>query len=175
VIDLSQAELVILDFIRENLTSPFMDGVMKTITFLGNGGWFWIAVALTLIIIPKTRKIGVTMAVAMILDGIICNLTLKPLIGRIRPYELKGAVDLIIATPSDYSFPSGHSAISFAAASAIFAHSKKWGIPALILALFVALSRLYLYVHFPTDILGGAVVGTLCGTAAYYILKKAYK
>ncbi len=172
---MSQAELIILDFIRTHLTSPFMDALMKAITFLGNGGWFWIVTALTLIIIPKTRKIGITVAAAMILDVIICNLTLKPLIGRIRPYELKGAIDLIIPIPSDYSFPSGHSAISFAAASAIFAHSKKWGTPALILAALIALSRLYLYVHFPTDILGGAIVGTLCGTAAYFILKKTYK
>ncbi len=170
-----ELEFAILDFIRDNLTSPFMDVLMKGITFLGNAGWIWILTGITLSVIPKTRKTGITVCCALIFSLILCNLTLKPLIARARPYDLISGIELIISTPSDFSFPSGHTSASFAAAVAIFMHNKKWGAGALTLATLIAFSRLYLYVHFPSDILGGIIIGSLCAVASYFIIKSTYK
>ena len=164
-------EFLILDFIRDNLTSPFMDTLMKAITFLGNGGWIWIAFGVILSLIPKTRKIGFTVCLGLIFSLLVCNLTLKPLVARVRPYEIKEIV-LIIAKPHDYSFPSGHSSASFAGAVAIFLNNKKWGSLAVLLAALIAFSRLYLYVHFPTDVIGGMILGSLCAVLGYFIVKK---
>lgn len=168
-------EYAILDFIQDNLSCPFMDAVMKAISFLGNAGWVWIAVGITLLAIPKTRKIGFTVCGALLLSLLLCNLTIKPLVGRVRPFDLIDGIKLIIDTPTDASFPSGHTSASFAAAVAIFAHNKKWGALALALAVLIAFSRLYLYVHFPSDVLGGAFLGTLCAVISYYIVRYIYK
>ncbi len=165
-------EYAILNFIRDTFSSPFMDSLMKFITFFGNAGWFWIVLGLTLSFIPKTRKIGLTVCLALLINLIVCNITLKPLIARERPYDLVEGISLIIDAPTDFSFPSGHTSASFAAACAIFAYNKKWwGTAAVVFASILAFSRLYLYVHFPTDILGGIIVGIVCAVAAFYIVK----
>lgn len=167
-------EYRILDGIRESLSSGVMDVIMKAFSFLAEGGWFWIALGLVLAIIPKTRKIGVTVLTALILSLIVCNITIKLLVARTRPFDLREGIELIVSKPTDYSFPSGHSSASFAAAAAIFAHKKKWGAGALVLAVLIAFSRLYLYVHFPTDVLCGTILGCICGMAAYFIVKALY-
>ncbi len=167
-------ELSILNFIRENFASELMDALMKSITFFGNAGWFWIVVAIVLIIIPKTRKIGLTASVALIFSLLLCNVTLKPIIARIRPYDVAENISLIISAPKDYSFPSGHTSASFAASWAIFTYNKKWGALALAFAGLIAFSRLYLYVHFPTDVLGGLVLGIICATLAFLVIKFCY-
>lgn len=164
-------EFAILDFIRDKLSNEPMDAIMKALSFLANAGWIWIVLAVLFLIFPKTRKIGFTVACALIFSLIICNLTIKPLIARIRPYDLREGIELIISAPTDFSFPSGHTSISFAGAAAIFSQNKKYGIAAITLAVFIAFSRLYLYVHFPTDVLGGMIVGTLCGILGYFVTK----
>ena len=161
---------MILDFIQENMRSDFLDTVVPMITSLGDKGWFWICAACIMIIIPQTRKIGMAAGLALIFSLLITNMTLKPLVERIRPYDINTAIELLIRPPSDYSFPSGHTSASFAAASAMFFINKKIGIPALILAAAIGLTRLYLYVHFPTDVLGGAAVGIIAGYAAAKIM-----
>ena len=168
-------EYVILDFIRNNMSCSFLDYSMQGISFLANVGWIWIVSAIVLFIIPKTRKIGLAVACALIFSLIICNITIKPIIARVRPYDLREGIELIIARPTDFSFPSGHTSISFAGAIPIFLQNKKLGIPALILAILIAFSRLYLYVHFPTDVLGGIVVGSICGVLGYFTSKFIYK
>lgn len=123
--------------------------------------------------IPKTRKVGILVSVALLLDVLTCNVILKPLIARTRPYDVNTAVELLIRAPRDYSFPSGHTAASFAAAAALwFADKKKLAIPALVLAVLIAFSRMYFYVHYPTDVLGGAILGMVCGWLSYKLLSQ---
>lgn len=172
---MSNIELAILDFIRDNLTHPMLDSVMKFITFFGDAGWFWIVLGVVLLFFKKTRKMGITVCFALLLNLLLCNITLKPLVARVRPFDLAEGGELIITKPSDFSFPSGHTSVSFAGASAIFAHDKKYGIFALIFAVLIAISRLYLYVHFPTDVLAGAIVGAFCAMVSYYTFKAIFK
>ena len=158
-------DLPILDWIQAHLQCGFMDAVMPIITLFGEGGIFWIAWSVILLIIPKTRKTGLSMIIALLLGLLVCNVTLKPLVARIRPYDLQEQefgifINLLIERQHDFSFPSGHTIASFEAAVALLKHSRKMGIPALILAILVSFSRLYLYVHYPTDVLVSVVLGT---------------
>ncbi|MDO5545308.1 MAG: phosphatase PAP2 family protein [Eubacteriales bacterium] len=158
-------DLPILEWIQAYMQSDFLDTIMPIITLFGEGGIFWIAWAVILLIIPKTRKIGLSMIIALLLGLLVCNLTLKPLVARIRPYDLQEQdfgvyINLLIDRQSDFSFPSGHTIASFEAAVVLLRYSKKMGIPALILAILVSFSRLYLYVHYPTDVLASVVLGT---------------
>lgn len=156
-------ELAILDFIQSNLRCGILDSVMIFITGLGDSGKIWIACTILLLLIPRTRKAGLAMGIALALEIICCNVVLKPFVARIRPCDVNTAVQLLIERPLDYSFPSGHTASSFAAASALYFGSKKIWIPAAILAGLIAFSRLYLYVHYPTDVLAGALIGIMIG------------
>lgn len=172
-------ELAILDFIQSNLRCGILDSVMTFITGLGNGGKIWIACTILLLLIPKTRKVGLGMGIALALEIVCCNVILKPFVARIRPCDINTAVQLLIERPTDYSFPSGHTAASFAAASALYftmkvsqvdgsdsghlTHLKKLWIPAAVLAGLIGFSRLYLYVHYPTDVLAGALLGIMMG------------
>lgn len=117
-------EFWILDGIQ-TLRTPAGDVLMPFITSFGNGGVIWIVLTVILLLIPKTRKTGLILGAALILDGILCNLLLKNLVRRIRPCDIKDAVRLLIPYPSDYSFPSGHTAVSFAAASALYFAGEK--------------------------------------------------
>ncbi len=173
---LNQFELQILLFIREHLTNPVLDFLMPKITFLANGGWFWIALAVALLIFPKTRKTGLVMGIALICGLLVGNLTLKPLIARIRPYDLMPEINVLVKHLSDFSFPSGHTLASFEGAMAIFLTQKKrYGIPALVLATIIALSRLYLFVHYPTDVLTGCLLGIGFAFLAKFIYEAVEK
>ena len=158
-------DLPILDWIQAHLQSGFLDTVMPIITLFGEGGIFWIAWAVILILIPKTRKTGLGMGFALIMGLLVCNVTLKPLVARIRPYDLQAelgvTINLLINAQHDFSFPSGHTIASFEAAVVLLKNSKKMGIPAMIIAILVTFSRLYLYVYYPTDVLVSIVLGTL--------------
>lgn len=159
-------DLPILDWIQANLQSPLMDKIMPIITLFGEGGIFWIAWAVLMLIIPKTRKIGIGMIIALLMGLLVCNVTLKPLVQRMRPYDLQEQefgifINLLIERQHDFSFPSGHTIASFEAAVVLLKNSRKMGIPALILAILVSFSRLYLYVHYPTDVIVSVILGTL--------------
>lgn len=166
-------DLPILDWIAEKLGCGFLDTVMPIITVLGNGGIFWIAVSVVLLLIPKTRRAGLAMGIALLMGLVVCNLTLKPLCARIRPYDFYGeSMKLLVATPHDFSFPSGHTIASFEAATALALHNKKLGIPALILAGLIAFSRLYLYVHYPTDVIVSVILGVGFAFFSTWLAKK---
>lgn len=172
---ITSVDLQILDFIRENLWCGFLDAVMPVITFLGNAGWFWIAMAVVMLFFKRTRKTALMMGAALVFGLLLCNLILKPVVARIRPYELVDGINLLIGKQSDFSFPSGHTAASFEAATVLMIRDKRFGVPALILAALIAFSRMYLYVHYPTDILGGIVVGVLCGVLGYLLVGYLWK
>ena len=163
-------DLPILEWIRAHLQCGFLDKTMPIITLFGDGGIFWIAVAVVLLFFPKYRKVGFSMGAALILGVLVCNVTLKPLVARIRPYDLQETlgnhINLLISAQHDYSFPSGHTIASFEACVVLLIHDKRMGIPATILACLIAFSRLYLYVHWPSDVLGGALLGAFLGWAA---------
>ena len=147
--------------------------VVKGITSLGNGGIFWITLLVILLCFKKTRRPALIAATALIISFIINNLVLKNLAARTRPYEVFDQVQRLIAKPSDYSFPSGHSAASFVTAVALFRElPKKYGSPLLALAAMIALSRLYLGVHYPTDVFFGALNGTLIALAVCHFYDK---
>lgn len=163
-------EISVLDSLQ-NIHTPWLDKIMVAITSLGNAGVIWIILAAVLLIIPKTRKVGLCVAIALILDLLITNCLLKNLVARTRPYDVAGFTDLIVKKPADYSFPSGHTAASFAAVAALFmSRERLLGWIACVLAVLIAFSRMYLYVHYPTDILGGIAVGVLAGVMAGIIL-----
>lgn len=167
-------EIQILNWIQDVFRCPFLDTVMPLITALANGGIFWIALALLLTFHKKTRPLGITVILAMVLELICCNLILKPLVARVRPFEINTAVELLIKKPLDASFPSGHTGCSFAVVSALFfSRSRGWA-PACVLSILIAFSRLYLYVHFPTDVLGGLVLGLASGWAAVKLFKSVH-
>lgn len=172
-------DLPILEWIAANLYCPFLDTVMPLITKLGDAGIFWIAVAVALLIFPKTRKIGLSMGAALLIGLVVCNLTLKPLLARIRPYDYQlehfgKTIALLVATPHDFSFPSGHTLASFEAAIALTVYNRKWGIPAIVLAALIAFSRLYLYVHYPTDVLFSLLISVGIAFLACWLVKKGY-
>lgn len=141
-----------------------MDEAMRFVTSLGNFSIAWVMLALVLILIPKTRKIGFVVMAAVILDSVLCNVILKNIFLRPRPCDVNTAIKLLIPRPLGYSFPSGHTSASFAAVSALYfsGENKIWK-AALALAILIAFSRMYLYVHYPTDVLGGILVGLFCG------------
>ena len=157
-------DLPILDWIAATLWCPFLDAVMPVITMLGDAGIFWMIIAAMLLLFKKTRRVGLGMGFAMLMGLLLCNLTLKPLCQRPRPYDYQydvfgKMIPLIIERQHDFSFPSGHTIASFEAAGVIMLNNKKWGITALVLACLIAFSRLYLYVHYPTDVLVSIVLG----------------
>ncbi len=170
--DIMGFEFQILDGLQ-TIHTPLLDTFMTSITKLGDAGIVWIILTVILLLIPKTRKAGVYMAVALIADLIICNAILKPIVARPRPYSINQTVQLLVAPLKDYSFPSGHTAASFASVGALyFAGRKRMAAGALVLSILIAFSRLYLYVHYPTDVLGGLIIGLLCGWIADVIIKK---
>jgi|UniRef100_UPI0040258D45 undecaprenyl-diphosphatase len=171
----------------ESLHNPITNPIMYGITSLGNGGIFWIilAAAMLLIFPKKYRKVGLSMAIALILSLIFCNGIMKHLWARPRAFWVEGQNFVvgdqfenlygIFQSIHDYSFPSGHSSASFAAATAIFMWRKKEGTAALILAALIAVSRLYLTVHYPSDVLVGTITGILYGIASYFIAQQLMK
>lgn len=172
---MNQFELKFLDFIQDKLSCDFLDKVMPVITKLSDGGVFWIALAVILIIFKKTRKTGISMGLALIFGLLIGNVLLKNIVGRTRPYELNPEFNLLVKRLKDASFPSGHTLAAFEGAVTIFIRNKKYGIPAIILAFLIAFSRIYLYVHFPTDVLAGIIIGSVNAILACLIIDKLYK
>ena len=169
-------EAQILLFIQENIRNEVLDPIMLAITSLGNAGIVWIIISLILLIIKKTRKIGICCAVALILQLTLINGILKNIVGRIRPYEVIDGLNCLVGVQKDPSFPSGHTTSSFAVAWIIFKKlPKKFGIPALILAALIALSRLYVGVHYPTDVLAGVFIGILLGILAIIITDRLFE
>lgn len=153
----------ILHWIQDTLVCPALDFLMPKITLLGNGDAVWLLAAAALLITKKYRRYGVLLLVALALGVLTGNLPLKPLIARPRPCWVDESVRLLIPNPTDYSFTSGHTLSSVIGATVLTKANAKFGLAAIPLAALIAFSRLYLYVHYPTDILGAAVLGVAIG------------
>ena len=164
------------------LHSPVLNFIMKMITQLGEDGLFWIILAVVLCLFRKTRKFGVFLAGALLIEVLFNELVLKSIFERPRPFNYLPWQESglyvypdIIQKPTSFSFPSGHTASSFAAAMVLFCASKKWGTPALILAALIGFSRVYCGVHYCTDVLAGMVVGIVVGVIAYFLINALFK
>ena len=153
-------ELQIL-YMIQGLQRAWLTPLMEFFTRIGEGGLCWIIVSIVLALIPRTRKCGLSMMAAMALTFVVGNLFLKNVIARPRPCAVDTSVKLLIPFPSEYSFPSGHTSNGFTAAVTILLHYPRAGVAALIGAGIIAFSRMYFFVHYPTDILGGILLGTL--------------
>ena len=168
-------EIAILDFIQTILKSPLMDRIMVLFTTLGNEGIIYYIILVLLLLNKKTRKLGVILGISMLLNHILSNMILKPLFARTRPFDVNTAVEIIIKKPSSYSFPSGHTAQAFTTAFAFLFAKSKLTKPMLVFACIMAFTRLYLYVHYPTDILGGIVCGLMSSYIGYTIVNYLYQ
>lgn len=164
-------EVEIVKQLHDTLQCGFLDFLMPVITSLSNAGILWIALALVFLLRRDTRRMGLTIGIALILGILIGNLGIKPLTARIRPYDFDASISLIIPPETEYSFPSGHSLAAFEGAFSIFLYRRKWGTAALIIAVLTAFSRVYLQVHYPTDVICGSLLGIAFSLIAFYIVK----
>ncbi|MBQ8857340.1 MAG: phosphatase PAP2 family protein [Lachnospiraceae bacterium] len=158
-------------FLQESVRNSILNNIMIFITSLGDGGFIWIAATIALLIPKKTRKVGLMSAVALLGSLIINNNIIKNLVQRPRPFVTFTDLQIIIPTPSEFSFPSGHTSSSFAAAAVFYRHlPKKLGVPSVILAGLIGFSRLYVGVHYPTDVIAGAIMGILLSYMAQVLV-----
>lgn len=164
-------ELSILHGIQE-LHNGILDSVMIFFSSIGNAGMIWIILSLAFLFTKKYRRCGIGMAISLVAMLVIGNIFLKNLIARPRPCWVDQSVTLLIANPKDYSFPSGHTFAAFAAAFTIFLHHRREGILALAVAGVIAFSRMYLFVHYPTDILGGMILGIFISIVVYKLMER---
>lgn len=171
---ISRIDNAFLNYIQGNMRCSFLDRIMPEISLLGNGGLIWIILTAAMLFSKDYKKIGLTLTVGLTLSLVMGNMILKPLIARPRPCWSEAGMQLLIAMPRDFSFPSGHTLSSTISTVIILLYNKKIGTAAVILALLIAFSRLYLYVHYPTDVLGGILIGIVIAIAAYRIMNGAH-
>ena len=165
----------ILYFIQEHIRNSFLDPVMMVLSYMGEYGVFWILLAIILLFFRKTRAAGVCVLAAMALGFLCGDIIIKNIIARPRPFLLNPSVNMNIPGPTSYSFPSGHSISAFAAVTALFGmlKEKRWiAYSGLVLAILIVFSRMYNYVHYPSDILGGITLGIITGLFMVFIFKK---
>jgi len=165
-------DVTIINFIQNNFHNPFTDFIFPLITALGTGSAIWLIVAVFMLITKKYRRWGIVLLTAIVLTFIVGEVVLKPLIARLRPFTLYPSIPLLINPPLSFSFPSGHASSSFAAATVLWHVKRKWGIAAVTVATLIAFSRVFLFVHFPSDVLAGAFLGFCIATLACRICKK---
>lgn len=168
-------EFAFLDYLQ-TLRTPFLDQLMLLVTAIAGDGEIVLGFGVVLLCFKRTRKAGMTLIIAMLIAFLLSSVGLKKLFARVRPCNVNLAVDMLVARPHSFSFPSGHTTQAFAMfMSMYFAKMKKLFVVTACIGLVICFSRMYLYVHFPTDILGGAIVGTLSAYAAWKIVQGFYK
>lgn len=165
-------EFELLRTMRKWTKNCYCDRAMPYITKLGDYGILWILLALILLCFKRQRHAAWTLLFSLAIESILCNGLLKPLVNRSRPFEIAPDIQPLIPPPKDRSFPSGHTGSSIAAATGLYlAGSSLWK-AALPIALLITWSRLYLCVHFVTDILGGIGAGILSAFAGHSIVNR---
>lgn len=171
---IQNADWAVLHGIHNIFQCSFLDFLMPKITMLGNAGAVWIVSSIAMIISKKYRRYGITMIAALALGVLTGNIFLKNFVARPRPCWLED-VSLLISNPTDYSFPSGHTLASVIGAFILTYANRKFGFAAIPLAFMIAFSRLYLYVHFPSDIAASIILGSVISLAAIPVSKKCFK
>ncbi|MBQ2676989.1 MAG: phosphatase PAP2 family protein [Clostridia bacterium] len=166
--------MAITEYMATTMRSPFMDVAMSLITLLGEIGIFWIIIAIVMLCLKSTRKNGFIVGMALILCLVFCNILLKNIVARPRP-DMAFWSDAIIFRPGGFSFPSGHTTSSFAAAGALFYWNKKVGAAAIVTAALIGFSRIYLGVHYFSDVVSGAVLGLILSVVAVVIVERLFK
>ena len=156
----------------QSIRNPVLDRIMAVLSDIGNYGIFWIAVAAVLVISKKYRSGGLQMSAAIVLKFIVGNLILKNAFDRLRPCQIDETIHLIVKIPFDSSFPSGHTMNGITSAVSLMYIDKRMGIPACILACAIAFSRMYNFMHFPTDVLAGAVIGAVSAVFMNWFFRK---
>lgn len=171
---IQQVDERVLLWITQNLRIPALNEILTFYTNLGNAGLLFIAAAIVLVCFRATRRAGASAGVGMLLGFLITNLTIKPLISRARPWVVLEGLETLATSGDPNSFPSGHTCSAFAFGVAVAAVLPwKWAkAAALIAAALMGFSRLYVGVHFPSDVLAGAIIGTLCGLLGAWITGK---
>ncbi len=162
----------IINFIAENFHNAFTDVFFVYVTYLGELGLVWIVISLVMLISKKYRVYGFLALMALLLTFLIGEVVLKNIIARDRPFVSDPDLLVLIHKPSSFSFPSGHSGSSFTAATIFYFVNKKFGVCAYILAFLVAFSRVFLCVHYPTDVICGAVLGIIMANVVIFAYKK---
>ena len=169
-------EIQILELIQKVFDGQLFDFLMPLLTTVGNMGIIWILIGVLLLCIPKYRKNGVMLLLGLLIGFLLGNVLLKNLVARPRPFVFKENALLLIKAPQDLSFPSGHTLSSFVATFSLYRANKAFGRCALVLAVIIAFSRMYLFVHYPTDILGGILlayfVSFICKKIEIHWIKK---
>lgn len=160
--------------LMEAISCVFLDWVFKIITYTGNKGIIWIVIGLVLVMKKKTRKVGLCVILSLLATVIINNLIIKEIFDRTRPFIADPTIKLIVKAPQDASFPSGHTASSFTAATAIFLFNRRKGVYAYLYATLMGLSRIYLHVHYATDVIVGMIVGIVIAKLVAVGLDKMY-
>ena len=166
-----------LVWIAEHVRCAVLDPFMELYTQLGNTGMLFIALGVLMLLFKPTRRAGLSALCAMLIGLVVVNLTIKPLVSRPRPWLAIEDFVSLVPEHDPNSFPSGHTNAAFAFALAVWACApKKWmKAAAVVMAAVMGLSRLYVGVHFPSDVLAGAAIGSLCGLAGAWIVKKAWE
>ena len=169
-------ELVMLDALQ-GMHAPWLDAVMVVVSVFGNVGFCWIVLGVVLICLKRYRACGAAVVVAVVAAGILSKLVIGEVVLRPRPCDVNPDVALLIPRPFGSSFPSGHASAAFAALAAliVFRVPRALSAGAGVLAVLIAVSRLYLYVHYPTDVLAGALLGAAVGTAVAFLIRRRAK
>ncbi len=171
---MQQIDFAILNWIHLHLLNPICTFALRGVTYFGEFGIGWIVIAAVLLCFRRTRRTGITMGIALLLGFLFGEVLLKNLVQRERPYLAESGIQLLIFTPFGYSFPSGHTTSSFAAALSLFFDHRRWGIAALAFAAVMGFSRLYFFVHYPSDVVAGMCLGLICALISRAITRRLF-
>lgn len=171
---ITKIDFSILYWIQDNLRNSFMDFVMPLFSNLQDGGLIWISIAVVMLFFKRTRYCGIAVLFAMGIDTLITEYGIKNIVCRVRPCNLVDDVNMLVKKPTSYSFPSNHSASAFAGAVAVMLTIKKkaWTIPAFVFSGIISFSRMYVFVHFPSDVFAGILLGSTVSVLVCYLMKK---
>ena len=169
---ITNIDFQILDWIQANLRCPFFDFLMPKLSLLGEWGIIWLIIGIIMLFFRKTRRAATIMLISTAAVLLFGELFLKNTVCRVRPCNVRPYIDIPVKRPTSYSFPSGHSSTAFSCATSIWLHHKLFGFFVLILAFLIAFSRMYNYVHFPSDVLAGALLGALFALITFAVARK---